>query len=94
MIVIVIICVDIWFRGACEELTAFGGVASKGDEAKVRIMGFTCVVYIDLVDAGSCAGGGVGGIKEVGNVRGFGGMLVDVGGLVAVEVGYQSEARG
>ena len=90
----VVICVDIQFRGAHEELVAFGGVAGKGEEARVGIVGFTCVVYIDLVEVGSCACGGVGGIEEVGNVGGFRGMLVNVGGLVAVEVGYQSEARG
>ena len=94
VLIVIIVCMDVQFRGAHEELMAFGGVANKGEEAIVGIMGFACMVYIDLVEVGSCAGGGVGGIEEVGNVRGFGGMLIDVGGLVAVEVGYQSEARG
>ena len=92
VIVVVVVCADVRFGGAREELAAFGGVAGEGEEAKVGIVGFACVVYVDLVEVGSCAGGGVGGIKEVGNVRGFGGTLIDVGGLIAVEVGYRPEA--
>ena len=53
VLIVIVVCVDVQFRGAHEELMAFGGVANKGEEARVGIMGFACMVYIDLVEVGT-----------------------------------------